>query len=262
MRATPARSGEVGTALLAAGGDAEGNAAVVYTEPSGLAARLLLSGYDAAGPRLAVTAPDRGLVWQPLAFSVAGRDVWSGPLKTAAWDFGDGATAAGLSVTHAFGLAGPRTVRVRGEDGVGNATTAAREVTIVPTPAPAPTPTPTPTPPPGDTRPPVVSDLAISPIPPLAGRPATLRLRSDEAGRLDVTLVRGAVRRTITRPIGAGLQRVSLGRLAAGSWRITAAVTDAVGNASIPRLLVVRVVRASAAERASKRRVEQRRGPA
>jgi len=54
-----------GTALLAAGGDAEGNAAILYTEPFGYAARLLLSRYDGAGPRPAMPRPVRDVPMMP-----------------------------------------------------------------------------------------------------------------------------------------------------------------------------------------------------
>ena len=48
-------------------------------------------------------------------------DNWSGVVPTSVrWDFGDGATASGASVTHTFVSPGPKTVLVTALDGAGN----------------------------------------------------------------------------------------------------------------------------------------------
>jgi PKD repeat protein len=48
------------------------------------------------------------------------------------WNFGDGGTASGGAVTHAFGAAGAFTVTVAATDAVGNATSTTRPIVISP----------------------------------------------------------------------------------------------------------------------------------
>jgi PKD repeat protein len=50
--------------------------------------------------------PTRPSVGQTVTFTVT--PTWDGAEGTAVWNFGDGATATGLSVTHAYGTAGPK----------------------------------------------------------------------------------------------------------------------------------------------------------
>jgi hypothetical protein len=79
------------------------------------------AGFDAAGPRLGgVTIPATGTIGAPLAFSAtAAPDTWSNPVSIG-WDFGDGTTASGGQVSHAFGTGGRFTVSVTATDAVGN----------------------------------------------------------------------------------------------------------------------------------------------
>ncbi len=74
-------------------------------------------------------------------FSATASDRWS-PV-TLRWSFGDGTSATGGAVSHAFGAAGAFSVTVTATDAVGNATSASRSVLATP-PAPPPPPAATP----------------------------------------------------------------------------------------------------------------------
>jgi hypothetical protein len=112
----------------------------------------------------------------------------------------------------------------------------------------------------------VFRGLSIHPRRPRAGHAPTLVLTTDEAGTLDLTLTRIApgvkrgrrcvarsrgertkpctrtlARVDATRPLAAGARQVRLPRLAAGTWMVTATVTDAAGNHSTRGRLRVRV---------------------
>ena len=291
-RETLAEAGPADT-LLAVGADFSGNAVALYSRGVGNGLQLRMNGYDAAGPRLTTfSIPPVTSAGAAVRFSVSGLDVWSGPLRTATWDFGDGAGANGLDVDHTYTSGGQRTVNLRAADDSGNTTTMSQTVTVAgapgpvgdppvatPTPSPTPTPTPAPVPAPApasapptvlppapDARAPVVRGVSINPGRPRAGRAPALALTTDEAGTLDLTLARtapgvrsgsrcvarsrgrGAKRctRTLARVDGthalaAGTQRVTLPRLAAGTWTVTAIVTDAAGNRSASSRLTVRV---------------------
>jgi hypothetical protein len=219
--------------VLGLGADAQGNAVALYSvQQPDQSFRLAARGFDAAGPRVTLSAPERGSVGTPLEFGVDALDVWS--TSRVSWDFGDGAFAEGLRATHGYGRAGAFTVRAQAVDAVGNATTVTRGVTI----------DPVTTPPPDDTRAPIVSRVRVSPAHPHRGDPVTLTLTTDEAGRAHVVLAkicRGCPRRTVARSLRAGTARIPLGRLSPGTWRLTLTVTDAAGNTSPAAVRIVRV---------------------
>jgi hypothetical protein len=72
--------------------------------------------YD-AGPQLgAISAPTNGVVGQSVAFSIASPpSIWT-PLQLVTWNFGDGATANGLAVSHAYASPGTYQVTVTATD--------------------------------------------------------------------------------------------------------------------------------------------------
>ena len=112
--------------------DAQGNAVSIWETGSTVKA----AGYDAAGPWLrSLSVPAAGVEGQELSFSVSPVDVWSKVAATP-WSFGDGATATGTTVTHAYGQAGTYPISVSASDAVGNSTTATQPIAIA-SPAPA-----------------------------------------------------------------------------------------------------------------------------
>ena len=78
---------------------------------------------DAAPPAFtAVDVPATGTVGQPIAMASATLDTWSAlAAGQPAWTFGDGASAAGASVSHVFTSPGTYIVSVAAIDAVGNA---------------------------------------------------------------------------------------------------------------------------------------------
>jgi PKD domain-containing protein len=64
-----------------------------------------------------------------VSLSATASDVWSA--FSTGWDFGDGATGAGGSVTHAYAKAGDYTARVTSTDSVGNASSATLPVHVI-----------------------------------------------------------------------------------------------------------------------------------
>ncbi|HMJ33360.1 MAG TPA: PKD domain-containing protein [Baekduia sp.] len=75
--------------------------------------------YDADAPTLAAaTVPTTLDPGQPAAFAATVADPWTG--ATAVWDLGDGTTATGTSVSHAYAAGGLYPVAVRARDGAGN----------------------------------------------------------------------------------------------------------------------------------------------
>ena len=257
-------------AVVAVGADAQGNAVALASQKNGDADELRTYGYDAAGPRVTkLTVPEHPVAGVPALFSAAGIDVWSGAVSDATWDFGDGAVEDGNPRPHAYVGGGSRTVAVRLRDATGNETRATAGIVVAeapPAPEPLPAPT-TPPPPPRDLRAPRVTAVSVTPRRPHTTRPGLLQLTLDEAGRAQVVLTKEArgirrgkrcvartksggractrrlARRTVTKSLAAGEQRISLPRLSAGNWHVRLEVTDAAGNASRPRTLTVRVTR-------------------
>jgi hypothetical protein len=122
VEATPAAGGATAVAL-----DAAGDGAVGFLDDP--ARFVQVRGFDAAPPVLSgVSIPATAAVGQPLAFSASPSDVWSA--LTTGWSFGDGATATGASVTHAYASAGTFTASVTGTDAVGNAVTRSGTVQV------------------------------------------------------------------------------------------------------------------------------------
>jgi hypothetical protein len=84
----------------------------------------------------AVAVPSSGTAGQGVGMAATASDRWSG--VSLGWNFGDGGTAAGGAVTHAFAGPGAFNVTVTATDAVGNATRATRPIAISPGPPPPP----------------------------------------------------------------------------------------------------------------------------
>jgi hypothetical protein len=132
LAATPATT----TFGASVGVDDQGNAFVVYTATSGSkpSRAVQYRVFDNAAPSLgSVVIPPSAASGAAVSFSAAASDRVSG--ASLHWDFGDGSSADGARVDHAF--AGPRTatVTVTATDGVGNATSSSGVVTVAAAPA-------------------------------------------------------------------------------------------------------------------------------
>jgi PKD repeat protein len=88
------------------------------------------AAYDAAGPQLrSLSIPASSVVGQLATFSVSPFDAWSAPGATS-WSFGDGGSATGNAVSHAYSGAGTYTVTVTATDALGNARSASGRVEV------------------------------------------------------------------------------------------------------------------------------------
>jgi hypothetical protein len=112
--------------------DGSGNGLAVWRDASadGLSDMIQASAYDATAPELRnVHVPAGGFARQVLTFSVDPFDSWS-PLGPPVWNFGDGKTGSGRTVTHSYTRRGTYTVTVTQADGVANETTSSRPLTL------------------------------------------------------------------------------------------------------------------------------------
>ena len=92
------------------------------------------AGFDGeppAKPTLSVSPGGSAVVGQAITFEAKASDAWSPPVDFA-WDFGDGGTGSGQTVTHTFGSPGTFTVRVTASDKAGNTASANTTVTVGP----------------------------------------------------------------------------------------------------------------------------------
>jgi hypothetical protein len=123
--------GAFGALMPIGAGTANGAAAGVSLAPSGDAAISFIgadndarvSVLDTTPPTItSVTVPASATTGQAVAMSTQTSDTWS-PLGTGqpSWNFGDGTTGAGVSVTHAYAKAGTYTVTLSASDAVANA---------------------------------------------------------------------------------------------------------------------------------------------
>ncbi len=134
----PIQSDDTASAALAMADGGDGLAAwtVGATAPYAVHVR----GFDATAPTLAgVTIPAGAVAGAPVSFAASPFDVW-GPLTTS-WSFGDGATAGGAAVQHAYARAGTFSASVTAMDAVGNAVSQSGTVLVAAGDAAAETPT-------------------------------------------------------------------------------------------------------------------------
>jgi len=124
--------------------DGKGDAVAAWISATG---NLQATAFDATGPVLsALSIPGSAQTGASIAVAVVPWDLWS-PVASTTWDFGDGATSAAQSTTHAYAQPGTYTVKVTATDTLGNVSGAERSITITAPPVVTPPPTPTPTPP-------------------------------------------------------------------------------------------------------------------
>jgi hypothetical protein len=110
--------------------DAAGNGAAIWQSGNGVTWTVQAAGLDAAGPVLRPRIAGQRIPQGRLTFSVSPFDVWSALRGSPHWVFGDGTSAHGRRVTHAYRNPGSYAVRVSQADAVGNASTITRRIVI------------------------------------------------------------------------------------------------------------------------------------
>lgn len=125
-----ASTGANGFVRVSAAPDAQGNSVVAWTKPDGAGKSIAQAGgYDVAPPTLTgLVVPGSLSATISGAFGVTATDVWSSP--TVQWSFGDGAVAAGASVSHAYGGPGTFTATATATDAIGNTATVGAPVQV------------------------------------------------------------------------------------------------------------------------------------
>jgi hypothetical protein len=112
--------------------DDEGNGVAAWTRTANRNAtdfwQFQTASFDAAAPALTSSVPPGGKVGAPIGMAAAASDRVS-PVAIH-WAFGDGSTASGGAVSHAFGSAGAFNVTVTASDVAGNVTSATHPVLI------------------------------------------------------------------------------------------------------------------------------------
>jgi PKD repeat protein len=111
--------------------DPLGNAAAVWidTNPADKTTRLVTNEYDATVPGLVATVPSSAVAGAVVPMSADATDDWSAP--AIAWDFGDGQSATGAAVSHAYKKGGTYTVTATATDAGGNSTTSTDTIRVV-----------------------------------------------------------------------------------------------------------------------------------
>jgi hypothetical protein len=227
--------------------DDAGNAVAVWNEGPWYTPHVVVAGYDGAGPQLSASFPSYGDPGASLPFTMSALDVWSG-VASEDWSFGDGKSASGGTVSHAFGSVGTFPVTVTAVDGLGNASARSASLQIGG--------------PPDVTRPTFTVEPSIRPRRVRRGHLATVSFGVSEAATVRVTVLasrsgvrsgrrcvaprrsrRRSVRRcrrgvTVLRRAkhssGNGIVHfpIDTTRLRAGRYQIAVNATDLAGNRS------------------------------
>jgi PKD domain len=177
-----ASGGNQPAASMAVASDPAGDAVAMWlrSDTSVGHARAQAQIYDATPPALALTAAATGNPGKAVALHAAATDAFS-PVSVS-WAFGDGGSATGADVTHAFSRAGTFSATATATDGAGNAATASRSITV------------------GVARPVVLSFTAdpkrfavakgTTAVSARVHRGTTLRYRLSEAGKVRISFAR------------------------------------------------------------------------
>jgi hypothetical protein len=93
-----------------------------------------VAAFDFAAPSLTASVPPNGVASLPVGMAAAASDRLTA--TSISWNFGDGGTATGGAVQHAFGAPGAFDVTVTAKDGVGNAVSRTAPVLVAAPPPP------------------------------------------------------------------------------------------------------------------------------
>lgn len=108
---------------------ASGEAVATWVASRAASATIDASALDISGPSVDAAVPATGTAGVPVPFQGTATDDWSA-IQSAAWDFGDGATANAINAQHTYAGAGTFVPTLRVVDSAGNATIISRRVTI------------------------------------------------------------------------------------------------------------------------------------
>lgn len=207
---------------------------------------LLTARFDSTPPALDATVPTTAVRGVGAAFAARAND-GSGITKLT-WQFGDGASADGADVTHAYGAAGPRTVTVTATDAAGESASVTREITVA-----EPPPAPTPTPGAGDNPPLVSAKLRVTKATRKGARVTVSGTIDRRArGQVSVTWSQKSGRKTVKRTVRAKITRgrftatIKLPRALARSRVVGRLSVTYAGDRALQRTTVTRSVRAPA----------------
>ncbi|HET6509341.1 MAG TPA: PKD domain-containing protein [Baekduia sp.] len=191
---------------------------------------------DVTGPTLSVDVPDSVTVLKPVVLTASVSDP-TGAAVT--WDFGDGASATGASVTHVYAATGTYAVKASATDTHDNRTVVSRTLTVTdpevpagPPPAvvgsPSPTPQPTPTPHPTPQSAPASAALKVTAAT-RTGAKVTVSgtIAAKAAGTITVTYAQKAGRKTIE------VKRTA--KIAKGRWKVTLTLPKALTRGAAAR---------------------------
>lgn len=211
-------------------------------------------GLDAAGPQItSFIAPTNGVPGQAVDYSVSATDVWS-TISTTNWEFGDGSSASGPSVSHVWANAGSYPVTLTLTDTVGNATTRSVTVTVAAPAPPTTSPTPVPTATTSPTTTPAITRFKLKPakiraVGSTSDTPARTRATIILTAPAKVTLAfKGKTKAKLVKTLRAGKNTFKLTakiaklKLKPGKYKIRAVATNTAGT-SAPVTIKLKVVR-------------------
>ncbi len=111
--------------------DGSGNATVVWNRSDGSNQIAQAAGYDASPPEMrGLSIPSSGTVGVPVAFSASPFDVW--PIASNTFNFGDGSSAGGTSVSHTYSAPGTYQVTATAVDAAGTPASGSGAIAISP----------------------------------------------------------------------------------------------------------------------------------
>ncbi len=109
--------------------DGNGNAVAAWLQENGSSHEIATAaGYDGTGPIGAAHFHEAGVAGQALTFYAKASDVW--PAISYSWNFGDGGTATGANVIHAFAHTGNYTVTEQATASDGNTATSTQNINV------------------------------------------------------------------------------------------------------------------------------------